>query len=354
MTPEAVQNLIHQQIEQQITDLGFSHYGLVPLERPLSFELYQDWINEGLHGEMQYLADHAPIKENPQRQWPRAQSALVFAMPYYPHPEAQELPLKASRISLYAQGMDYHFWFKQRMQQLCHTLKASLPDEEFIPFTDSTPVLERDLARKAALGWVGKNTCLIHPKKGSLFFIGEIYTSLKIENQLAPLPDFCGTCTRCIDVCPTQALVSPKKMDARKCISYLTIESRQIPAEELRSKIGDWLFGCDLCQTVCPWNQKVFKNQLEVRPMLTLDSDQEAALIEDLRYLLESSGKKLEKDFAGTPMARAGSFGLKRNAMIVIANKGFKELTVQVSAYLDHPKLGPLAKWTLKELIQVT
>lgn len=344
MTPEAVQKLI----EKQTTELGFSHYGLVPLERPLSFELYQEWLKEGLHGEMQYLADHAPIKENPQRQWPRAQSALVFAMPYYPHPEARELPIKASRISMYAKGMDYHFWLKERMQQLCHTLKSVLPDEEFIPFTDSTPVLERDLARKAALGWVGKNTCLIHPKKGSLFFIGEIYTSLKIENEIAPLPDFCGTCTRCIDICPTQALVSPRKMDARKCISYLTIESRQAPAEELRSQIGDWLFGCDLCQTVCPWNQKVFKNQLEVRPMLDLSGEQNSALISDLRYLLESSGKKLEKDFYGTPMARAGSFGLKRNAMIVAANKGYQELAPHVKPYIDHPKLGELAQWVLK------
>lgn len=347
MTPEEVKTLLDKAME----DLGFSHYGLAALEKPLSFAFYEEWLKEGLHGDMTYLQEHAPIKEQAQRQWPRAKTALVFAMPYFPHPEkAPAFPLKEARISMYAQGMDYHFWFRGRMQKLCAELKEIFPNEEFIAFTDSSPVLERDLARRAGLGWVGKNTCLIHPKKGSLFFLGEIYTSLSLQAEIAPLPDFCGTCTRCMDACPTGALISPKKMDARKCISYLTIESRQVPAEELRPQIKDWFFGCDICQTVCPWNQKAFKGQLSIEQTLTLTEEKEAQLIADLRYILETSGKKLGRDFLGTPMARAGSFGLKRNAMIVAANRNLKSLKAFIEPYKDHEKLGELAQWSLNKL----
>jgi epoxyqueuosine reductase len=273
-------------------------------------------------------------------------------MPYFPHPEkVSNFPIKQLRTSLYAQGYDYHFWFRERMNQICNQLKTQFPDEEFLAFTDSSPVLERDLARRAQLGWIGKNTCLIHPKKGSLFFIGEIYTSLKADQTTyEPLPDFCGTCTRCIDVCPTQALIEPRKMDARKCISYLTIESRSIPQENLRDKIGDWFFGCDLCQTVCPWNKKIFKEKITAERMLPLEEQDKNQLIDELRYILNSSGKKLEKDFWGTPLARAGSFGLKRNALIVIGNRNLLTLKTEVMSLVQHEKLGPLALWTLNKL----
>lgn len=344
MTPQEINNLI----SEHFAESGLAHFELVALEKPLSFDFYRSWLEEGLHGDMKYLADHAPIKENPQTKWPRAQSAFVFAVPYYPHPEpTSQFPLKNARVSLYAQGMDYHFWFKERMNQACTKLRHIFPQEEFLAFTDSSPVLERDLARKAGIGWVGKNTCIIHPKKGSLFFLGEIYTSLKFNAKTSPLPDFCGTCTRCIDICPTQALVEPRKMDARKCISYLTIESRSIPEESLREKIGDWFFGCDLCQTVCPWNQKIFKHQLHTEPILSLNNDDSKLLIEDLSYILRSSGKKLSKDLAGTPLARAGSFGLKRNALIVIANRRITSLKDDVAMLVNHEKLGSLAEWTL-------
>lgn len=346
MTPQEMNALL----EESLTELGFSHFGLAPLDKPLSFEFYQQWLQEGFHGEMAYLQEHAPIKEEPRRKWPRAQSALVFAIPYFPHPEKNVSPLRQARTSLYALGMDYHFWFKERMLQLCKKLQALFPEEEFLPFTDSSPVLERDLAKKAALGWVGKNTCLIHPKKGSLFFIGEIYTSLTLHTELQILPDFCGTCTKCIDICPTQALLEPRKMDARKCISYLTIESRQIAPEELRPAIGDWFFGCDLCQTVCPWNQKVFKGQLSIEKTLPLTSENEQELIADLRYILTASGKRISKDFAGTPLARAGSFGLKRNALIVAANRNLHTLAPEIQSLLGHEKLGDLAAWTLRQL----
>lgn len=347
VTPQEIKTLIEDSLEA----LGFSHFGVAPLTRPVSFDYYQEWLRQGLHGDMTYLETHAAIKEEPQRKWPRARSAFVFAIPYLPHPEKiPNFPLKQARVSLYAQGADYHFWFKERMNQLCLKLQSLWPTEEFLPLTDSSPVLERDLARRAGLGWVGKNTCLIHPKKGSLFFIGEVYTSLDLKSEVTPLPDFCGTCRQCIDICPTGALVEPRKMDARKCISYLTIESRSVPPLDLRDKMGDWFFGCDLCQTVCPWNQKMFKGQLTVAPLLDLEKDEDDLLLEDMRYILTSSGKKLEKDFFGTPLARSGSFGLKRNALIVVANKKMITLQNEVKALLDHKKLSELAQWTLRQL----
>lgn len=347
MTPQEIKNLI----ELSLPELGISHFGLAPLTKPLSMDFYKEWLQQGLHGDMTYLAEHAAIKEQPQIKWPRARTAFVFALPYFPHPEQKpEFPVKQARISLYAQGMDYHFWFKDRMNHLCKKLSALFPSEEFIAFTDSSPILERDLAKRAGLGWVGKNTCLIHPKKGSLFFIGEIYTSMSLQTEIEPLPDFCGSCTRCLDICPTGALIEPRKMDARKCISYLTIESRQLPPADLRDKIGDWFFGCDLCQTVCPWNQKIFKGRLSSEPLLALDKNESALLAEDLRYILRSSGKKLEKDFRGTPLARAGSFGLKRNALLVAANRGLRELQEDIQPLLAHEKLGELADWCLKKL----
>ncbi|KYG64083.1 epoxyqueuosine reductase [Bdellovibrio bacteriovorus] len=348
MTLQEIQSLIDQHLQTE----GFSHFGVAALERPFSMSFYNEWLKEGLHGDMKYLAEHAGIKENPQSKWPRAHSALVFAIPYFPHPQPQEAspPLSSARISLYAQGMDYHFWFKDKMNRLCSALKEIFPDEEFLAFTDSSPILERDLARRAGLGWVGKNTCVIHPKKGSLFFIGEIYTSLNLKTEIEPLPDFCGKCQKCIDICPTGALLEPRKMDARKCISYLTIESREVPEESLRSQIGDWFFGCDLCQTTCPWNEKVFKGQLNTETVLSLSEDQEADLKEDLRYILTASGKQLSRDFLGTPLARAGSFGLKRNALIVIANRKISALQEEVRTLQAHPKLGELATWTLEQL----
>ncbi len=349
MTPQEISSLITELAKE----IGLTHFGFAQLSRPLTFEFYKQWLEQGYQGEMGYLEKHAEVKEKPQSEWPRAKSALVFGIPYLPHPESDvTLPIKQARLSLYAQGADYHIWFKQRMAKICQKLAEVFPKEEFLTFTDSHPVLERDLAYRSGLGWFGKNTCLIHPKKGSLFFIGEIYTSLDIDARIEPLPDFCGKCTKCIDVCPTKALIEPRKLDARKCISYLTIESKKIPAPDLLSKMGDWFFGCDLCQTVCPWNQKVFKGQLSIAPQLSLTEKDAHALVEDLRYILSTSGKQLSRAFDGTPLARAGAFGLKRNALIVIGNRKIQALREEVLNLGNHPRLGELVNWTLAQLNQ--
>lgn len=328
-----------------IKEFGFDHFGFAPLQRPMSFDVYKEWLNQSFQGSMDYLKTHEAVKEAPQRQWQQAHSAIVIARAYVPHPRPVPA-LRGARVALYAQGEDYHHWFLEELQRLTKALQKLWPEASFIEATDSKPILERDLAYRAGLGWVGKNTCLIHEKKGSLFFIGEILTSLRFDAPAALHPDRCGSCTRCLDICPTQALVAPRQMDARKCISYLTIEAKEDPEENLRRPIGDWLFGCDLCQTVCPWNEKPFGALLR-----KTEKSSRADLISDLRWILTTSGKKLQRSLEGTPLLRAGAHKLKRTALILVANLQMNELEGVVAEIVTKSeRLRELAEWTLTQL----
>lgn len=332
---------------------GFTNYGFAELKTPVSIALYENWLAQGYQGEMQYLERHLPEKREPERLMKRARSAIVVILDYLPHPEPiagteSNRNLNGLRIAAYARGRDYHYFLRERLNRVLEKLRRLAPEEEFRAFTDSAPVLERDLAARAGLGWIGKNTCLLNRKKGSLFFIAEIYTTLALNIAEIEPHDHCGTCTRCLEACPTGALLSPRTLDARLCISYLTIESRQIPSPELREKIGDWFFGCDVCQTVCPWNIKIHGR--EKLDSLNSQKENRHALLEDLRFILTSSNRELERRFAGTPLSRPGGWGLKRNALIVAANSQAKELRAEIQSLTAHPKLGELASWTLERL----
>lgn len=319
---------------------GITHWGWAPLKTPLSLDIYKAWIAKGHHGDMQYLATHIPQKETPQRLLPKAQSALVFTWDY--GLTANSLPTPHLKIASYAQDSDYHIWLQQKINSLSLDLKKLFPQEEFLGFTDSSPVLERDLAYQAGLGWIGKNSCLIDRKKGSLFFIAEIYTSLQFDQKLQkkPSPDHCGTCDRCITACPTQAIKEDRTLNATECISYWTIESKKVPPTHLREKFSDWFFGCDICQMVCPWN-------LKLRDFVDTKSEN---IEDDLRLILNSSNKQLLRLFADTPLTRAGGRGLKRNALITIANLKLLNLEEPVKTYVEDPQLGELARWTLEKL----
>ena len=326
----------------------------------VTIRFYESWLQENHFGTMTYLKDHYDVKKNPQLLDQRLQSVISVAQSYHPivQPHAEKNP---ARVALYAQNMDYHFWLKEKLKQIVMKLQTQFPDEIFLPYVDSGPILERNWAYENRLGWFGKNTCLIHPEKGSLFFIAEIMTSkavsdLAFPRGLEPLPDFCGKCQKCIDICPTQALVSPRKMKADQCISYLTIESKETPPVELRSKIGDWFFGCDLCQTVCPWNEKVFrKKEISRTPdtstalRLDLSTTEKEELVTYFRWILTASHKQIQKKTLGSPLARAGAKGLKRNALIVIANQKLVELKPEVEA-LDLEPLSELKHWALAQL----
>ena len=329
--------------------IGASHAGMTNLEQPTTWLHYENWLAQDFAGEMEYLKTHSDLKKSPSLWKPTFHSAIVVAFPYVDHPEPLDI-LSSTRSALYAKGADYHYWIKSKLQIFIDELQILYPEESFETHTDSSPLLERDLAQRAGLGWFGKNTCLIHPQKGSLFLIGEILTTLKFELKMETLPDFCGKCQKCMEVCPTGALISPRVLDAKKCISYLTIESKQIPAENLRKSMGDWFFGCDICQTACPWNQKVFKNRLNVLPKLQLNDTEETSLENELRFLLTSTHNQILKKVKGTPYYRAGAKGLKRNALIVVANRKMTALTDEVKKLVENPYLGQLALWTLKEI----
>ena len=345
----------HQQQVSALLELrGHSQYGFCKLREPLFFEFYENWLKEGLNGEMEYLIRHAPVKKNPDQLLPKAKSAIVIAFKYLPHPKPQSQP-SALRIAFYARGEDYHTWIKEKLEAIIKDLRELFPDEVFLAATDSSPVMERDFAHQAGLGWFGKNTCLIDKKNGSHFLLGEILTSVDLfKNDVQkPLPqDHCGTCNRCITACPTQAIIEPRKIDARRCISYLTIESKTVPPRELREAMGDNFFGCDICQNVCPWNEKIhgFKVKDEASVKLKPSLEQSKELENELREILTSSNKQLEKKYQSTPLERAKGFGLKRNALVVAANMGLKELKSEITAYKNDPKLGELAAWALSRL----
>ncbi len=333
-------------IENKVSDIlktnGFKKFGFATLDKPMSFSFYKEWIHNQHYGDMEYLKDHIEYKEEPSHLLKRARSGIVVAVDYVPHPRPQQTT--ALKTALYARGEDYHHWLKAHLQKVIECLKEEFPDQGFAAFTDSAPVLERDLAYRAGLGWIGKNTCLLSEKHGSLFFIGEIYTTLDLAPNTDIHPDRCGTCTKCIDICPTQALTAPKYLEADKCISYLTIERKSLEPSGYEESIGDWYFGCDLCQTVCPWNKKVFGDRMD---------DQEPTreeLVKDLRWILGASHRQILKHFKVTPLNRLSALQHKRNALCVIVSLNLKELYEEVVELLKHPKLKDMALWTTKSL----
>ncbi len=354
-------------LNQCLQEFELDQIEVGPVKTPVTIRFYESWLQENHFGTMTYLKDHYDLKKTPQLLDQRLRSVISIAQPYHPivHPHVEKNP---ARVALYAQNMDYHFWLKEKLNQIVVKLKFQFPDEIFLPFVDSGPILERNWAYENRLGWFGKNTCLIHPDKGSLFFIAEIMTSIDVSKSsefessagFEPLPDFCGKCQKCIDICPTQALISPRKMKADRCISYLTIEAKEVPPLEIRSKIGDWFFGCDLCQTICPWNEKVFRkkalpksNQNSTTIKLELDPEQRSQLIEYFRWLLTASHKQIQKKNLGSPLARAGAKGLKRNALIVIANQKLAELKPEVER-LNFEPLNELKLWALEQISIIT
>lgn len=343
-------------------NLMFNQVEITPLKSPLTVNFYEKWLINSYHGSMSYLQTHLPFKQNPNLLESKLKSVISLAQSYFP--ATQPIDHKSSaRIALYAHNEDYHIWLKQKLIETINSLKVDYPNEIFLPYVDSGPILERDMAYQNRLGWFGKNTCLIHPEHGSLFFIAEILTSLELEPEiqsLDPLPDFCGNCRKCIEICPTQALIAPRTLKADQCISYLTIESKKIPPIELRKKIGDWFFGCDLCQTVCPWNEKVFRkkniektNLISTSHLLQIKPQERLNLITYFHFLLNASHKKIQKFHFGSPLSRAGAKGLKRNALIVIANQNLIELKPSVENVTTE-ELQELAQWTLQQLSSTT
>jgi epoxyqueuosine reductase len=297
---------ISQWIKSRAEGLGFATCGIAEatfLEK--DDERLNHWLLNGYHGEMEYMAGNRGKRTDPRNLLPGARSVVLFLMNYYP---ADNPPAENNyKIAKYAYGKDYHLVIREKLNQLMAELKNLAGDHQSRAFTDSAPVLERAWAEKAGLGWIGKNTCLIHPKLGSFVFIGEIITELELEYDDHQINDLCGGCNRCIEACPTGAILEPRLLDAGKCISYLTIEYRgELPQKE-KDNFNDWIFGCDICQDVCPWNRKATPhNERAFNPS--------AGLLEMDKELWEQLAEDQFKElFEASAVNRTKFKGLKRN-----------------------------------------
>ncbi len=312
---------------------GFDLAGIAPVRREDLPELgaFIQWVDAGHAGEMKYLekrTDAGDLKRaSASNVAPWVRSVVVCALNYSadkPYSIKVSDP-KRGWISRYAWGSkDYHDALLPRLKQVEAALKQLAEQNslaiETRSYVDTGPILERVYAKYAGIGWIGKNTCIINQKLGSWVFLGVILTSLELPTGI-PAPDRCGSCTRCIDACPTQAIVSPGKLDARLCIAYLTIEKRGTIPEELRTPMGHHIFGCDICQDVCPWNNKAGNAPPTSLPEF---QPQEQLFHPDLKWLAELEEEEYRRKFRGSPIKRAKHAGLKRNVAIAMGNSGNK------------------------------
>jgi epoxyqueuosine reductase len=309
--------VIESLIKAHAYGVGFDLVGIARLGPAETAESFDTWLERGYEGEMAYMSRTAAKRHDSRLPFPAAKSAIVVGMDY----GGREPPGPVAR---YARGDDYHDVLLERLQSLHRrveeTVGATVAGKAYV---DTGPILERDLARRAGLGWFGKNTMLINPKRGSFFFLGELLVDLELEPDVPFESDHCGTCRRCLDACPTGAIVAERVLDSTRCISYLTIELKgDIPAE-FRGAMGGggMVYGCDVCQDVCPWNEK-FSSLLEepaFRPRAAIEGRDAPALA---REILATDDEQFRVAFKGSPMKRAKLRGLQRNAAIVAANLG--------------------------------
>lgn len=263
------------------------------------------WLKRGAHGKMSYMANHFDMRLDPTKLVPGAKSVVSLLYNYYPEKDLSEAQPDHSKIAKYAYGQDYHFTVKDKLKTFLQILRAEIGDVEGRVFVDSAPVMERQWAEKSGLGWVGKHTLLINKDQGSFFFLAELIIDLDLEPD-GPIKDYCGTCTKCVDACPTDA-ITPYQLDASKCISYLTIELKDSIPEEFNNKMEGWAFGCDICQDVCPWNRFSKKHN---EPSFTPKSELAELFNNNWQDLTE---EVFRTTFKGSAVKRTKFDGLKRN-----------------------------------------
>ncbi len=308
---------LRRDIEDWARELGFQRVGISGIELDGDEAHLLGWLDAGFHGEMDYMARHGSKRSRPAELQPGTLRVLSARMDYAPPGIAGAWDVlgdgERAYVSRYALGRDYHKILRTRLQKLADRIAEATGPFGHRVFTDSAPVLEKALARNAGLGWIGKHTLLLNREAGSWFFLGEIYTDLPLPVD-APPSAHCGTCTRCIDVCPTQAIVAPYRLDARRCISYLTIELRGAIPEELRPLIGNRIFGCDDCQLVCPWNK--FATPTPEADFVPRHGLQDAMLAE----LFAWSEEDFLERTAGMAIRRTGYEGWLRNIAVALGN----------------------------------
>ncbi|MGQ9488256.1 MAG: tRNA epoxyqueuosine(34) reductase QueG [Armatimonadota bacterium] len=307
-------------IRDQARTLGFDLVGIAPVLPPAHALFFRQWLAQGFAGEMRYLHRTADARCDPRLVLPGAKSAVVVGLNYTPAVSpVTEDPMRAT-FARYALGKDYHETMKHKLQELLGFIRQQVGDCQAKVYVDAGSVLERDLAWRAGLGWFGKNTMLINTRLGSYFFIGEVLLDVELEYD-HPAFGGCGTCTRCIEACPTGAIVAPYVLDATRCISYLTIELRGSIPEDLRPRIGNRVFGCDICQEVCPFNQPRAHAPLRAAPTREpAFQPREVTLAPRLADLLRMSEEQFRTAFRNSPVKRAKWRGLRRNVAVAMGN----------------------------------
>jgi epoxyqueuosine reductase len=301
-------------IKERALELGFSAVGIADLRPNSHGEHLLRWLSDGMAGTMTYMHRQAKRRLEPSQILPGATRAIVVMRNYFnADPDRRA---GTGRVAKYARGPDYHDVLHPPLQQLTEYV-ISLGDADTIahPYVDSGPVPERELAQRAGLGWIGKNTMLIHPRLGSFQFLSTVLTNLDITVDEPFSSDHCGTCLRCLESCPTGAIQGERLLDSRLCISYLTIEYRGSIDDVLQRRMGGWIFGCDVCQNVCPWNAKLATPADDA--LLSIDSGRAE---ESLEYLCEVTEERFVRRFAKTPLERSGLEGIRRNARIALQN----------------------------------
>ena len=333
-----------EQIKTKSTELGFEEFGITDLENfEFNSSKIKEFINNNYHGEMYWMKDKIEIRSDPKNIWKEAKSAIVLGINYGPesNPLNDLKKIKRGYISIYSRRKDYHKIIKSKLKVLARHIQKIEPSKVKV-FVDTAPLMEKPLASAAGLGWQGKHTNLVSRKYGSWLFLGIILTNIYFRNKIKKKSN-CGTCSKCIDVCPTRAIVKPYSLDARRCISYLTIEHKTHIKKDFRKKIGNRIFGCDDCLAVCPWN-KFAKKYKDIKLSYIKKLD-----MPNLKIFLSFSENDFIIYFIGTPIRRLGYNRFMRNVLIAVANSKDLTLIDDVLKKLDSRNefIRAMAVWAL-------
>lgn len=333
-------------------ELGFAAFGVTgAADDPLRARRLEEWLGAGMHGSMDWMEARADVRRGPQSMWPEARSVIALGMSYAPEtdPLAPEEMAREAKVSVYAQGRDYHDTVKKALKALARWLVEQAPGTELKVFVDTAPVMEKPLGEAAGIGWQGKHTNLVSREHGSWLFLGAIYTTLDLPPD-KPHADLCGSCRACQDACPTDAFPQPYLLDARRCISYLTIEHAGPIPERFREAIGTRIYGCDDCLAVCPWNK--FADAARRNAAFVPRQDLAAP---DLRELLALDDAAFRAKFSSSPVKRIGRDRFVRNCLIAAGNGGDVGLAPQVEALArdPDPAVADAARWALAKILPV-
>jgi epoxyqueuosine reductase len=327
--------------------LGFDRVGVASAVEPPGYSRFLAWLDAGCAAGMDYMARHAGIREHPGRLLDGARSVVMLSLVYgRPDPATSRPGPTEGKVARYARGADYHDLLWRRLDALLDWLRAQRPDTCGRALADTAPLLERDFARLAGLGWQGKNTMLIDRKLGSFTVLGALVVDIDLEPDEPHATSHCGTCTRCLDACPTGAFAGPYQLDASKCISYWTIEHKGPIDDTFADRLDGWVFGCDVCQDVCPWNRKAPPGRAEAldpRPGLTTP---------DLIEWLDRDPAEFSRMLKGTALKRAKRAGLLRNASLILGARGEARAVPALARRLDddEPVVRQAAAWALRTI----